>query len=213
MGRFLLFVLWCCNRHTLIHAFVTSRLDHCCPILVSLPLASSNCLSRPSLCCKCYWAHPKIPLSQLICMTLLWLPVAQHISYRIAVLLWRCLLGSTPAYLCPSIALLSGIWYIVLLLLAKFWFLMLFLQLSSIAHSPLSAPPPKMDAGLEAPLSNHNRNLQISRAALKSKRKVPAYSRALWWIKLVVQRVVHGKVRSDFHRVIGDRVAFKMGVV
>ena len=29
-----------------------------------------------------------------------WLPIAQRISYRIAVLVWRCLLGSAPGYLC-----------------------------------------------------------------------------------------------------------------
>ena len=32
--------------------------------------------------------------------TLHWLPIAQRISYRIAVLVWRCLLGSAPGYLC-----------------------------------------------------------------------------------------------------------------
>src|SRR6218665_3205564 len=32
--------------------------------------------------------------------TLHWLPIAQRISYRIAVLVWRCLLGSAPSYLC-----------------------------------------------------------------------------------------------------------------
>src|SRR6218665_3259435 len=32
--------------------------------------------------------------------TLHWLPIAQRISYRIAVLVWRFLLGSAPGYLC-----------------------------------------------------------------------------------------------------------------
>src|SRR6218665_655125 len=32
--------------------------------------------------------------------TLHWLPIAQRISYRIAVLVWRCLLGIAPSYLC-----------------------------------------------------------------------------------------------------------------
>ena len=46
----------------------------------------------------------------------------------------------------------------------------------------------------------------------KSKRRAPAYSRALRKIKEVVQRVVHGKLRFDFERVRGDSVAVKVGV-
>ena len=43
--------------------------------------------------------------------TLHWLPIAQCISYRIAVLVWRSLLGSAPAYLCnlcSSVSSVSG---------------------------------------------------------------------------------------------------------
>ena len=47
----------------------------------------------------------------------------------------------------------------------------------------------------------------------KAKRRAPAYSPALQRIKGVVQRVVHGKSRSDFQRVRGDRVVVKVGVV
>jgi len=43
--------------------------------------------------------------------------------------------------------------------------------------------------------------------------RAPAYSRALRRIKGVVQRVVHGKLRSDLQRVRGDRVAVKVGVI
>ena len=47
----------------------------------------------------------------------------------------------------------------------------------------------------------------------KAKRtRAPAYSRALRWIKGVVQRVVHGKLRSDFQRVGEDIVAVKVGL-
>ena len=47
----------------------------------------------------------------------------------------------------------------------------------------------------------------------KAKSRVPAYSKSLRQIKRVVQRVVHGKLRSDFQRVRRDRVAVKVGVV
>ena len=41
--------------------------------------------------------------------TLHLLPVAQRISYRIAVLVWRCLLGSAPGYLCERCRPVSGL--------------------------------------------------------------------------------------------------------
>src|SRR6218665_1602634 len=41
--------------------------------------------------------------------TLHWLQIAQRISYRIAVLVWRCLLGSAPGYLCELCRPVSGL--------------------------------------------------------------------------------------------------------
>ena len=41
--------------------------------------------------------------------TLHWLPIAQRICYRIAVLVWRCLLGSAPGYLCELCRPVSGL--------------------------------------------------------------------------------------------------------
>jgi hypothetical protein len=35
-----------------------------------------------------------------MCDVLHWLPVAQRISYRVVALVWRCLLGCAPSYLC-----------------------------------------------------------------------------------------------------------------
>ena len=73
---------------------------------------------------------------------LTWVSVfAQRISYRIAILVWRCLLGSASAS--------SVDWYLVYLdgepfvplLLASYWCLVLKLQLASVAHSPLLVPP------------------------------------------------------------------------
>ena len=47
----------------------------------------------------------------------------------------------------------------------------------------------------------------------KAKRtKALAYSRALQRIKGVVQKVVHGKLRSDFQMVSGDITAVKVGI-
>ena len=70
--------------------------------------------------------------------TLHWLPVAQRISYRIAVLVWRCLPGSAPVTFASSVDRYQ--FYLdaepfVPLLLASYWCLVLKLQLGSVAHS------------------------------------------------------------------------------
>ena len=61
---------------------------------------------------------------------------------------------------------------------------------------------------------DRHRNFRILERHSKAKRtRAPAYSRTLRRIKGVVQRVVHGKLRSNFQGVRGDRVAVKVGVV
>src|SRR6218665_1084143 len=78
-----------------------------------------------------------------------WLPIAQRICYRIAVLVWRCLLGSAPVTLVSSVdryLVYPDAEPFVPLLPASYWCLVLKLQLGSVAHSPLLAPPPGMDS-------------------------------------------------------------------
>ena len=57
------------------------------------------------------YKHSHTSLTAYIRDTLHWLPVAQRISYRVAVLVRRCLIGSAPAYLCElssSVSSVSG---------------------------------------------------------------------------------------------------------
>src|SRR6218665_3839695 len=67
------------------------------------------------------------------------LPIAQRISYRIAGLVWRCLLGSAPGYLCELCRPVSVVYLdaepFVPLLLPSYWCIVLKLQLGSVAHS------------------------------------------------------------------------------
>ena len=92
---------------TLIHAFVTSRLDHCCSILMGLPLALTARLDRVlRSAARLIGRLPKrASVSAYMHDTLHWLPISQRINYRIAALVWRCLLGCAPVYLrelcCP----------------------------------------------------------------------------------------------------------------
>lgn len=86
----------------LVHAFVTSRIDHCCSILIGLPLGVLGRLDRVLRSAARLVGHiPKYAsVSAYMRDVLHWLPVAQRISYRIASLVSRCLLGCAPSYLC-----------------------------------------------------------------------------------------------------------------
>jgi len=83
-----------------------------------------------------------------MCDTIHWLPIAQRISYRIAVLVWRCLLGSASGYLydlCRPVSGLPGR-RALRASVTGYWCLVLKLQLGIVAHSPLLVPPPGIDS-------------------------------------------------------------------
>src|SRR6218665_3055750 len=88
-----------------------NRLDHCSSILVGLPLALTARLDRALRCAsRLIGRIPKYGyVSAYMRDTLHWLPIAQRISYTIAVLVWRCFLGSTPGCLCEFCRPVSGL--------------------------------------------------------------------------------------------------------
>ena len=85
----------------LVHAFVTSRIDHCCSILVGLPLGVLGRLDRVlRSAARLIGRIPKFSsVSTYMRDVLHWLPIAQRIHYRIAALVSRCILGCAPSYL------------------------------------------------------------------------------------------------------------------
>src|SRR6218665_2014296 len=86
---------------TLIHAFITARLDCCSSLNAGLPVGQLRCLDRvlrsAALLSRCI---PKCGhVSSYMMDVLHWLPLQQRISYCIIYLVRRSLLGLAPAYL------------------------------------------------------------------------------------------------------------------
>src|SRR6218665_2333634 len=92
---------------TLVHLFVTSRLDYCSSLYISLPATRLNCVLR-SAARLIGWVSKFDHISAYMQDVLHWLPLRQRIEFRVAVLVWYSLIGQAPAYLtdlcCPSLS-------------------------------------------------------------------------------------------------------------
>jgi hypothetical protein len=86
---------------TLVHSFVTIRLDFCCSLYAGLPAARLSCLVRVlRSAARLIGRIPKFDhISSYMLDVLHWLPLRQRIEYRLAAFVWRCLLGLAPVYL------------------------------------------------------------------------------------------------------------------
>src|SRR6218665_194862 len=84
----------------LVHAFVTSRIDHSCSVLVGLPLGLIGRLDRVLRSAAPLIGHILKYASVSVYMrdVLHWLPVSQSILYRISALVWRSVTGCDPSY-------------------------------------------------------------------------------------------------------------------
>src|SRR6218665_900547 len=98
----------------LIHAFVISRLDYCSSLYAGLPACRLGCLDR--VLCSAARLISGIPkfghVSKYMLDVLHWLPAEQRISYKIASMVWRCLLGLAPLFFrelfCPLHSAMSS---------------------------------------------------------------------------------------------------------
>jgi len=95
---------------TLVHAFITARLDHCLTLYSGLPSSRLSCLDRVlRAAARLIGQIPKFDhVTRYMLEVLHWLPVRQRIEYRVVSLVWRCHLGLAPAYLIDLCQPVSG---------------------------------------------------------------------------------------------------------
>ena len=100
------------NLLLLVHAFVHSRLDYCISVLVRLPWSLVQQLqSVLNSAARLIFGLKLFDHITLALMDLHWLPYPQCITYKLSMIMFKCLRGSAPAYLadyCTSTSLVSG---------------------------------------------------------------------------------------------------------
>src|SRR6218665_3456012 len=86
---------------TLVHAFVTARLDYCATLYAGLPTLRLRCLERAiRTAARLIGGIPRtghVHVTAYMLDVLHWLPLQQRIIFRIGALVWRCILGLAPA--------------------------------------------------------------------------------------------------------------------
>jgi len=96
---------------TLIHAFVTSRLDFCNAILVGCTATVLTACSRSSMqrLVSYYRFRSYGRVTAAMRDVLHWLPVCQRIHFKLCYIVRNCVVGTAPAYLQErTLVFLSG---------------------------------------------------------------------------------------------------------
>ena len=88
------------TTETLIHAFVTSKIDHCNSLLYGLPKNLLNKLqSVQNAAARLITLSRKYDHITPILIDLHWLPVAERIKFKIIILTFKSLHGQAPVYI------------------------------------------------------------------------------------------------------------------
>ena len=100
------------SKLLLVHALVHSRLDYCNSVLVRLPWSLVQQLqSVLNSAARLIFGLKRFDHITPALMDLHWLPYPQRITYKLCMIMFKCLRGSAPAYLagyCTSTSLVSG---------------------------------------------------------------------------------------------------------
>jgi len=90
------------STKTLVHAFVTSRVDYCNCLLANAPKTWTDKLQRVMNAAACIITNTQKfdrGLTDILHHELHWLDVSQRIKYRLCVTVYLCLHGFAPPYL------------------------------------------------------------------------------------------------------------------
>ena len=94
------------------HALVHSRLDYCNSVLARLPWSLVQQLqSVLNSAARLIFGLKRFDHNTPALMDLHWLPYPQRITYKLCMIMFKCLPGSAPAYLadyCTSTSLVPG---------------------------------------------------------------------------------------------------------
>ena len=100
------------SKLLLVHALVHSRLDYCNSVLVRLPWSLVQQLqSVLNSAARLIFGLKRFDRITPALMDLHWLPYPQRITYKLCMIMFKCLRGSAPAYLadyCTSTSLVPG---------------------------------------------------------------------------------------------------------
>ena len=95
---------------TIVHAFVTSRVDYCNVVLAGAPKIINDKLQRVmNAAARVLTGTRKFDrgLTQLMHDNFLWLDVPEHVVYKVNISTRHCLIGSAPRYLAADSVILG----------------------------------------------------------------------------------------------------------
>ena len=96
------------NTETLVHAFISSRLDYCNGLLFGLPDSQIIKLQRcQNACARLVSGSSKCSHITPVLIKLHWLPIRQRIAFKILLLTYKALNGQAPDYLSELVSFKS----------------------------------------------------------------------------------------------------------
>jgi len=99
--------------HTLVHALINSKVDYCNAVLYGAPAYAVRRLQTVLYAAACLTTDTRLneQITPVFHDTLHWLPITQCIDYKIALMTYSCVHGTSPAYchgICRPVASVEG---------------------------------------------------------------------------------------------------------